>query len=274
MDLSKLKYNDYVWWSAACLAGAVMWSLPFLLHPEAKDDGTSVLIATLALLLSGMAFGYFKPQRPWRWALASVLLLPIIELITIAAAPKEGASSLSLVQSLPYLLVKVPIYALQGLPVLIGAYLGAYVKKRAAKDDSVSVSKRQNRIWWLGFILGFLSGVPYYLATPRVQASTFPAFLFSLVIIILFLSAMGISFSRPQKVSRWAIAVGVGLPAAVICRIIIDLIQDSSSHNLFPIEIFISLVIAVPSTFAGAYAGLLSKSIYTKVRTSSPSGGT
>ena len=134
MDSSKLKYNDYVWWSIACLAGAVLWSLPGLLHPAGKDGGTFLLIATLGLLLFGFAIGYFKPERPWRWALASVLLLPVIELITFSVAPKEVASSFSLVQLLPYLLVKVPIYALQGLPVLIGAYLGLLAALRELAD--------------------------------------------------------------------------------------------------------------------------------------------
>ncbi len=271
MESSKLKNNDYLWWGVTCFTGAVLWSLPVLLNADGKDGGAFFLIAALCLLLFGIAIGYFKPQRLWRWALASVLLLPIVEIIIIAATPKEVAGTTSLVKSLPYLLVKVPIYALQGLPVLIGTYLGAYVRKRAAKDEIVSVSKRQDRIWWLGFILGFLSGIPYYFATPKSQTSTFPVVLFSLVIGILFSSAMGISLAQPQRVWRWAIAVGLGLPAAVICRIIIDSIQDSSSHNMFPFEIIISLIIAAPFTFAGAYAGLLSKSIYTKGRKDSPS---
>jgi hypothetical protein len=271
MDLSKLKYNDYLWLSIACIAGTLMWSLPSILHPEGKDGGIFFIIVTLAILLTGTVFGYLKPQRPWRWALASVLFLPIIELITIAAAPEEGSSSLSLVLSLPYVLIKVPIYALQGLPMLIGAYLGAYIKKRQAKEKSDSVATRQNRIWWLGFILGFLSGVPY-IATP-LQTSTFPVFILPIASIILFLSAMGISFYLPQKAWRCAIAVAIGLPAAVICKIIIDSAQDSSSHNMFPFEIFFSLVISIPSTFIGAFVGLKSKSIYTKLRKKNPSDG-
>jgi hypothetical protein len=267
MDLSKLKHNDYLWWGVACLTGAILWSCPFLLHADGKDRGTSFLIATLALLLSGIVFGYFKPQRPWRWALASVLPLPIIELITFAAVPKEAMGSFSLVQILPYLLVKVPIYALQGLPVLIGAYLAGYAKKRATRDESSIVPKGSNRIGCLGFSLGLLaSGIPLLVSKQEMPLIPW--------VIGLFLCSVGLAVLKPERVWRWAIAVGFGLPAAVIIRIIIDLTQDSSEHNLFPIEIFISLVIAAPCTFAGAYVGLLSKSLYSRTGKKRVSGGT
>jgi hypothetical protein len=125
----------------------------------------------------------------------------------------------------------------------------------------MTVLNLKHRIWWLGFILGFISGVPY-LVMP-IEFLTFPGYILPLAIIIQFFSATGISFYLPQEARRDAIAVAIGLPAAVICKIIIDSTQDSSSHNLFPFEIIFSLVISIPSTFLGVKVGLFARSVYT-----------
>ena len=105
------------------------------------------------------------------------------------------------------------------------------------------------------------------MTTPKTQAATpFPVFLVTVMILILILSSFIISYLLPQKVWRWALAIGLGLVAAVIARIFIDLIQGSASHNLFPFEIILSIIISLPLTFAGSYLGLLANSLVIKFK--------
>jgi len=71
----------------------------------------------------------------------------------------------------------------------------------------------------------------------------------------LFFSALGIGIVQPYRAWRWGIAVGFGLPAAAALEIIIDLLLSRASHSLWPLTILVSLVIAAPSAFVGAYLG-------------------
>jgi len=65
---------------------------------------------------------------------------------------------------------------------------------------------------------------------------------------------MGIIFHT--QTWRLAIAVGLGLPAAVIIKIIVDLTFGIRSHNLFPFEIIIALFVAAAASFPGVYLGV------------------
>ncbi len=123
MTLLILKRTDFVWWGLAAVLGLASITFPGLLNLE-TTHGTRLIIAHVGLLLSGAVIGFVKPTRVWRWGIGSILLFPVAEGVTIAVA-----LPVSFVQSLPYLLVKIPIYALQALLALLGAYLGAFSRQ-------------------------------------------------------------------------------------------------------------------------------------------------
>ena len=82
----------------------------------------------------------------------------------------------------------------------------------------------------------------------------------------LFLSAAIMGMSQPDRAWRWGIAVGICLPVVVILKIIIDLTLNLASHSLFPFEIVLALFFALPSSFAGAYLGALTRKLLIKRR--------
>jgi len=259
MDLSKLKNNDSFWWWISCFTGSVVWSFPLLGILDGKGADTYSMVAMLILLIAGTAFGYYKPEKsPWRWALASVIALPFIELITLALLRVQDSGLSSIVQSIPYLLLKlVTIYPLQGLPVFIGTYLGAYLSKRAGKEQVISMINEKKKFRWLGFIFGFVfGGIPLLTSNPEEVPV--------LAIMGIFLCSVCLAVYKPSGVWRWAFAVGLSLPAAVIIRAFIDLLGDPTSHNLIPFEIVFSMVYAFPGSFVGAYLGMLIAFIYSK----------
>jgi len=62
-----------------------------------------------------------------------------------------------------------------------------------------------------------------------------------------------------KRYSEIALLVTLGVVLAYIARIVYDTIfWDSNSHNLFPIEIIISLI-TLPSAFTGSFLGYLIK---------------
>jgi len=76
---------------------------------------------------------------------------------------------------------------------------------------------------------------------------------YSLWLAGMFLCAMFISIIRPDRVWRWAIAVGFGLPAAVI----LSVMAHPEAYQLLPLTIILSVLIAIPPALAGGYFGKL-----------------
>lgn len=247
------------WLSVALLGLASMW-LPVFLEFGATPEH-SLIMGHVGLFLSGAAVGYFKPDRPWRWGLGSILLFPFAEFIGIAVELSRSGS-LSLVDPLLYTIVKVPVYTLQALPALVGAYLAAFAKSGVPTWKSVS---RNTRLWGLAFLLGFIAGASSLLLAQFLTDKTDPFDLWISYIIwggSLFFSATLISVAEPYRSWRWAIAVSLGMPIAVLLQIILDISRAHASHTLWPLEIFVSLVVGVPTAFGGAYFGVLLKRIF------------
>ncbi len=245
MAKSKLKQKDYLWWALAATLGLTAMWLPSLLKLDPKlssTPSTTVLIAHIGLLIFTAVIGYLKPERPWRWGIASVLLFPVNEIAVIATVSK-----LSLIESIPYLVVKIPVYAIQSIPAFIGAYLGAFAKK------GIQQFRPEGNLcfWVLGFILGLLAaGIPL-LATDNET----PLLLWAIGV---FLSAFIISIARSKGVWRWGLAVLLALPPVIFTQAAIHE-RTIHTHNLWPLEIIIALIFAAPSAFGGAYFGLLIK---------------
>jgi len=258
------KTADFLFWILVATLGlASMW-LPALLG-LGTTQGDTLIIGHLGLLISGAVIGYLKPDRPWRWGLGSVLLFPLVEFAGIATE-QSHLGSLSLIDSLPYLLVKVPVYALQALPALVGAYLAAFARLGMPTWGWTS---RNVRLWGFAFLLGFVAGGGSLLLAQLLTNKMDPFDLWISYILwgaSLFFSAVWLSLSEPFRAWRWAIAVSLGFPIAVLLQIILDIFHARARHNLWPLEVFVSLLIAVPTSFAGAYFGVLTKWIFRKLR--------
>jgi hypothetical protein len=51
------------------------------------------------------------------------------------------------------------------------------------------------------------------------------------------------------------LAAGVGVPLAVLCKLVWDLAGDPSSHTLWPFELVIAVVVGAAAALPGALAG-------------------
>lgn len=235
---SHITRNDYVWWILAALLGLLAHLLPGL-SDLGSTTGLTHIIANPFLLISAAIIGYLNPMRVWRWGIASVVLVPVWELIQIA--PNSGVA-----ESIPYLIVKIPIYAIMSVPAFAGAYLGALLKRGDILHRLRQGAAGDARVVAMSFCLGaFVSWIPLFMTQEDMP--------FKLWMLGLFLVAFLIGAWRSKNAWRWAVAVGLGLPTVVYIRVLTD---ATSTHNLWPFEVWFAIIFPAPSAFGGVYAGV------------------
>ncbi|MCU0400381.1 MAG: hypothetical protein MUE75_05110 [Algoriphagus sp.] len=67
------------------------------------------------------------------------------------------------------------------------------------------------------------------------------------------LATLFVGVIRKNQPAWNALMVSLGVMLGMLSRIFTDMIIDPSSHNLFPFELLIGLVIVLPATFVSAY---------------------
>ena len=75
--------------------------------------------------------------------------------------------------------------------------------------------------------------------------------------IVVGFAALALRAFRVAPFWRITGVVGASVPAAVFARVIWDGVQDPTSHNLWPLEVVIALLVGLAFAFAGALAGSL-----------------
>ena len=114
---------------------------------------------------------------------------------------------------------------------------------------------RKITLWLTGtFLAGFLAiGLPYWMI-PYDKVSL-PNTLYSLGLMVVTIAAAAArAFGRTHFVTAMLV-VGAAVPAAVIARVAVETTGDPTSHNLWPIEVIIALVVGITSASMGALAG-------------------
>jgi len=105
-------------YTKAISGGAFLWIATALASGKAEAWDSSLywmLAYPLTILLAG-ALGYRYPEQPWRWALAAMLIQPVILVFT---ASGFGLLPLGLI-----------LFAVLALPAIAVAQLGAWLASR------------------------------------------------------------------------------------------------------------------------------------------------
>ncbi len=68
-----------------------------------------------------------------------------------------------------------------------------------------------------------------------------------------FIGAIISAFYRKKSPFLNTLMISLGVLLGMLSRIFWDILQDPSSHNLFPFELMIGLAIVVPAAFLGAF---------------------
>ncbi len=115
------------------------------------------------------------------------------------------------------------------------------------------VFKDKNSI--LVVCLGFLAAaVPYWpIPYDEIQMTATP-FVLKWAVGSFATGVLATSFLKGDVLSS-SINVLFGFLLAVIARIVFDCIQDPTNHNLWPVEVMVTAVVAFPSAWVGALVG-------------------
>ena len=113
------------------------------------------------------------------------------------------------------------------------------------------------KYWWpLGFLAAFFAvGVPYWLI-PYIKLNLPDAVLGAGLFVVISAAALARAYlGRPF----WLVVavMGSAIPAVVIVRVVVDGLRDSTSHNLWPFEVAIAVVVGGVAALAGTLLGTL-----------------
>src|ERR1044072_2293989 len=114
---------------------------------------------------------------------------------------------------------------------------------------------RKLNYWLTGvFLAAFLAiGIPYWII-PYDQVSMPNTFYGIGLFVVTLAAAAGRAFGRVNLVTAMLVA-GAAVPAAVIARVAVETTGDPTSHNLWPFEVIIAMVVGMVSSLMGALAG-------------------
>jgi hypothetical protein len=109
--------------------------------------------------------------------------------------------------------------------------------------------------WMLaGFFAGFLAvGVPYW-SIPYSQIGL-PYSLIGPGLLVVVVAALVLRATGAASVWEAVLTMGASVPACVLARVGVDGATDPTSHNLWPLEVILSLPVGAAAGLAGAVLG-------------------
>ncbi|MBL0060050.1 MAG: hypothetical protein IPP40_00735 [bacterium] len=73
--------------------------------------------------------------------------------------------------------------------------------------------------------------------------------------ILLLVSALVLGYMYSDRLWRWVIMLGYGIPLAALLRTILELYYYPEANGLFPIELSLAVILAVLPTLLGSMVG-------------------
>ncbi|OYX24029.1 MAG: hypothetical protein B7Z16_01300 [Algoriphagus sp. 32-45-6] len=109
------------------------------------------------------------------------------------------------------------------------------------------------QIDWFILVLGFLIGALGYWTADFSDERALYNSLYFIKAPGTFLVAILGGLIRKKEPAQNALGITFGVMLGMLSRILFDMTLDPSSHNLFPFELLIGLVIVMPVAFLGSY---------------------
>lgn len=113
------------------------------------------------------------------------------------------------------------------------------------------------KYWWQpGFAVAFLAtGVPYWLIPYNKLSLPDAVIGAGLIVVVAAAAAARVYSGKPFM--RVVTVMGLTVPAAVVARVVFDGVRNLTTHNLWPIEMLIAILIGSAAALVGALLGSL-----------------
>lgn len=102
-------------------------------------------------------------------------------------------------------------------------------------------------------LLGFLVGAIGYWTVDFSESEAFSGVIYTVLGPGAFLGSVISGLVTKKQPAFNALNISLGVMLGMLSRIFADLIMDPTSHNLFPFELMLGLVIVVPAAFFGSF---------------------
>ena len=125
---SRIGGRQSLWWAFALLGGPAATLLPDLLFPQ-ETRLVKFLLTCACLYLLGGFLGYVASGEPWKWTIACLLLIPIVD--ALRAMPLSGTIvPAEFAQQLLATRDKAIYYVAEAIAVFLGALVGGAAERR------------------------------------------------------------------------------------------------------------------------------------------------
>jgi 4-hydroxybenzoate polyprenyltransferase len=106
----------------------------------------------------------------------------------------------------------------------------------------------------IALVLGVIAGGLSYWFNPYNVLEIFGAPIHGVMAVGSLVAAGYAAWKYQLGIVQISLMVSLGVAIAVMCRVIVDGLADSTSHNLFPFELALAFVVSFPSALIGASA--------------------
>lgn len=229
-ELEEIRNRRILWWFLAIVATCAGTVIPFML-----TDQAGTIAWSLSIVVSGVILGLLDSRRPW--------VFPVLLALGYAAA----GTLIGGISSVGEVITRFQLGATLAIPAAIGSYAGAVVRKLARGRLQLSGPETPRSARWIALTVGTIASIIF------VKMPGQYGILWSFTLLLS--SAIALGYLYSDRLWRWVMMLGYGIPLAALLRTILELYYYPEANGLFPIELSLALSLAVLPTLVGTMVG-------------------
>jgi hypothetical protein len=229
-EAEDIRNRKILWWFLALISTAAGVIVPFML-----TDQAGTILWTLSIVASGAILGLLDSRKPW--------IFPVM----LAVGYSIAGTLLGGWASFEELLMRVQLGATLAIPAAIGSYGGAVARKLARGRLQIHGKDTPRSARMVALAVGTIASIIFV----KLPGQTGVALSFSLLLV----AALVLGYMYSDRLWRWVMLLGYGIPLAALLRTILELYYYPEANGLFPIELSLAMALAVLPTLIGTMAG-------------------
>lgn len=229
-EQEEIRNRKILWWFLAMVSTVIGTVIPFML-----TDQAGTIAWSLGIVASGVVLGLLDSRHPW--------VFPAM----LTAGYTLAGSMLGGVELVSDFLLRLQLGATLAIPAAIGSYAGAVGRKLLRGRLHVSGPETPRIARLLALTIGSIASI-IFIKMPGQNGVMFSS-------MVLLVSALTLGYLYSDRLWRWVIMLGYGIPLAALLRTILELYYYPEANGLFPIELSLALTLAVLPTLVGTMVG-------------------
>ena len=226
----EIRNRKILWWFLAILATFGGTVMPFML-----DNQAGTIAWSLGIVLAGLVLGLLDSRRPW--------IYPLL----LAAGYTVVGTLLGGIEQLSDLAIRLQLGATLAVPAAIGSYAGAVIRKLLRGRLRWGGPETPRSARWIALTIGSIASI-IFIKMPGIDGMIVAS-------ILLLGAAVYLGYRYSDRLWRWVILLGFGIPMVAFLRTCLELYYYPEANGLFPIELSLTMVLAVLPTLLGTMAG-------------------